>query len=59
MYIWMIIIIKINIYIYIYKYKPVHEKVKLNNTAVTLLIIPQYAKLKKYTIKKNYIANLS
>ena len=35
-----------------YKYKPIHETVKLNNTVVTLLIIPQYAKIKKYMIKQ-------
>ena len=34
-----------------YKYKPIHETVKLNNMDITLLIIPQYAKIIRYIIK--------
>ena len=37
-----------------YKYKPIHETVKLNSTVVTLLNIPQYAKIKNKLKKKNW-----
>ena len=48
-YIYTYIYICVCIYIYIktlYIYKPIHERVKYNSTVVTLLNIPQYAKIK-------------
>ena len=34
-------------YTHIYKYNPMHETIKLNSTVVTLLNIPEYAKINK------------
>ena len=46
-----IIYIYIHTHTHIYKYNPMHETIKLNSTVVTLLNIPQYAKIKNKLIK--------